>query len=31
MAEKKTPQNLVIYQAPSGAIELRGDLEHETV
>lgn len=31
MTKKKNPQNAVIYQAPSGAIELRGDLEHETI
>lgn len=31
MRKKKGNKELVIYQAPSGAIELRGDFEHETV
>ncbi len=31
MKKKNLKNNLVIYQAKSGAIELRGDFEHETV
>lgn len=31
MKEKKFNKEIVIYQAPSGAIELRGDLGHETI
>ena len=28
---KKLKNKIVIYQAPSGAIELRGDINHETI
>ncbi|MEK7654529.1 MAG: hypothetical protein AAB345_04635 [Patescibacteria group bacterium] len=31
MKKKKTDDQLVIYQAPSGAIELRGDFSKETI
>ncbi len=31
MKKKKTINNIIIYQAKNGAIELRGDFEHETV
>lgn len=31
MAKKKDSKQLVIYQAPSGAIELLGDFKHESV
>ncbi|MCR4285424.1 MAG: virulence RhuM family protein [Candidatus Kaiserbacteria bacterium] len=31
MAKKTTPKDLVIYQAKSGALELRGDFEKETI
>jgi hypothetical protein len=31
MKKQITPNNIVIYQTPSGAIELRGDFSHETV
>ena len=31
MAKKKIDKETVIYQAPSGAIELRGDYERESV
>lgn len=31
MKDKKTERNLVIYQAKNGAIELRGDFEHENI
>jgi hypothetical protein len=29
--KKKINKNIVIYQAKSGAIELRGDFTHETI
>lgn len=29
--QKKVSENLVVYQAPNGGIELRGDAGHETV
>lgn len=29
--KKKPQKNIIIYQAKSGAIELRGDFEHETI
>lgn len=31
MKQKKYNKDVVIYQAKNGAIELRGDVEHETV
>ncbi|PIR87469.1 MAG: phage killer protein [Candidatus Harrisonbacteria bacterium CG10_big_fil_rev_8_21_14_0_10_49_15] len=31
MKKRSEKQQLVIYQAPSGAIELRGDFSHETI
>ena len=31
MKNKKTKNDIVIYQAKSGAIELRGDTSHETI
>ena len=31
MKKKIEKKQLVIYQAPSGAIELRGDFRHETI
>src|SRR3989344_5078577 len=31
MRNKKGQKNIVIYQAKNGAIEFRGDFEHETV
>jgi len=31
MAKKKSEQNMVIYQAPSGAIELRGDFDRDNL
>ncbi len=31
MGKKKVQKTAVIYQAPSGAIELRGDVTHETI
>lgn len=31
MKKKQAPKNIVIYQTPSGAIELRGDMAHETI
>ncbi|MDR0860317.1 MAG: hypothetical protein LBO09_05070 [Candidatus Peribacteria bacterium] len=31
MPTPKTPSNIIVYQAPNGAIELKGDIEHETV
>ncbi|MEK7606941.1 MAG: hypothetical protein AAB444_02000 [Patescibacteria group bacterium] len=31
MKKFKKDRNLVIYQAKSGAIELRGDFSHETI
>lgn len=31
MIEKKISSNIVIYQAPNGAIELKGDFDRETV
>lgn len=29
--KNKSPKNVIIYQAKSGAIELRGDFKHETI
>ena len=31
MAKKKVKNNIIIYQAKNGAIELRGDFEHENI
>ncbi|MCK5059764.1 MAG: virulence RhuM family protein [Candidatus Pacebacteria bacterium] len=31
MKKKKTANNIIIYQAKNGAIELRGDFEHENI
>jgi hypothetical protein len=31
MVKLKSPSQSIIYQAPNGAIELKGDFEHETV
>lgn len=31
MATKKVNQKMVIYQTKSGALELRGDLDKETI
>jgi len=31
MKDKKTENNLIIYQAKNGTIELRGDFEHENI
>jgi hypothetical protein len=31
MTTPKNPSTIIIYQAPNGAIELKGDIEHETV
>ncbi|HCU70362.1 MAG TPA: death-on-curing protein, partial [Candidatus Moranbacteria bacterium] len=31
MSRKKVNENIIIYQAKSGAIELKGDFSHETV
>lgn len=30
-AKRSNKKNAVVYQAPSGALELRGDFEHETL
>lgn len=31
LAKKNTPNNVVVYQTKSGALELRGDSKNETV